>query len=596
MNLNVLLAVPVVLPLLGAGILLAFPAKRFRHLQAFSAIGVLVIVLAAAIALLIGSLSGPVVLDMGGWAAPVGISLVADRLSTLMLVTSVTVTLVVLIYSMFQGAADGDKGAPSAIYFPAFLILSAGVSNAFLSGDLFNIYVGFEILLASSFVLITLGSTAERMRTGSVYVIVSVLSSMLFLVSIGLIYASTGTVNLAQLAYRLPEIDPGMRLVLQVMLLIGFSIKAAIFPLSAWLPDSYPTASAPVTAVFAGLLTKVGIYAIIRTQTLLFPGGRLDDILAGFAIAAMLVGILGAVAQQDVKRLLSFTLVSHMGYMVWGIAVNSDGSLSSTIFYAVHHITVQTALFLVVGLMERRGGTTSLAKLGSLGAAVPLISALYLIPALNLAGVPPLSGFLGKFGLMQASAARGTPMDWALIAAGIITSILTLYAVIRVWNMAFWQKAPEPLPERDCPRGMVGTAAVLVGLSLMLTVIANPLRDFTDKAGQELRARSPYVAAVLPSEGERGGGVSQEIKKNEEPDISSTKSPRPTPFGPSESPSPVPTTTPTPSDPDSPTSSVTEGVEATDPNVPYTDSEISDADSTLTETDAVSTDSEVTSP
>lgn len=531
MRLNVLLAVPVVLPLLGAGILLAFPAKKYRRLQSVVAIGVLVLVLAAAVALLIGSLDGPVVLDIGGWAAPVGIALVADRLSTLMLVTSVTVTLVVLVYSLFQGVADGDKGAPSAIYFPAFLIMSAGVSNAFLSGDLFNIYVGFEILLAASFVLITMGGTSERMRTGSVYVIVSLLSSVLFLISIGLIYASTGTVNLAQLAFRLPEVDPGMRLVLQVMLLIAFGVKAAIFPLSAWLPDSYPTASAPVTAVFAGLLTKVGIYAIIRTQTLLFPGGRLDDLLGGFAIAAMLVGILGAVAQQDVKRLLSFTLVSHMGYMVWGIAINSDAALSSTIFYAVHHITVQTALFLVVGLMERRGGTTSLAKLGSLGAAVPVIAVLYLIPALNLAGIPPLSGFLGKFGLMQASATRGTPLDWALIAAGIITSILTLYAVIRVWNMAFWQKAPNPLPKSDCPRGMVASAGTLVALSLMLTVIANPLRTFTDVAAQELRSRAPYVAAVLPEADERGSGVSPEIKKSENPDISPTKSPAPRPSG-----------------------------------------------------------------
>ncbi|MFT0847719.1 Na+/H+ antiporter subunit D [Actinomycetaceae bacterium L2_0104] len=546
MSLNVLLAVPVVLPLLGAGILLAFPAKRFRRLQSFAAIGVLVIVLAAAVALLIGSLDGPVVLDIGGWAAPVGIALVADRLSTLMLVTSVTVTLVVLLYSMFQGAADGDKGAPSAIYFPAFLILSAGVSNAFLSGDLFNIYVGFEILLAASFVLITMGGTSERMRTGSVYVIVSLVSSMLFLISIGLIYASTGTVNLAQLAYRLPEVDPGMRLVLQVMLLIAFAIKAAIFPLSAWLPDSYPTASAPVTAVFAGLLTKVGIYAIIRTQTLLFPGGRLDDLLAGFAIAAMLVGILGAVAQQDVKRLLSFTLVSHMGYMVWGIAINSDAALSSTIFYAVHHITVQTALFLVVGLIERKGGTTSLVKLGSLGAAVPGIAILYLIPALNLAGVPPMSGFLGKLGLMQASATRGEPIDWALIAAGIITSILTLYAVIRVWNMAFWQKAPEPLPERNCPSGMVGAAATLVALSLMLTVIANPLRGFTDRAGQELRARAPYIVAVLPEAGERGSGVSPEVKESEDPDISPTNSPSPSPSDVSPTPTPSPSGSTTP--------------------------------------------------
>ena len=343
------------------------------------------------------------------------------------------------------------------------------------------------------------------------YVVVSLVSSMVFLIAIGLTYAAAGTVNLAQLALRLPELDPGIQLILQVMLLIGFAIKAAIFPLSAWLPDSYPTASAPVTAVFAGLLTKVGIYAIIRTQTLLFPDGRLNDVIAGFAIAAMLVGILGAVAQKDIKRLLSFTLISHMGYMVWGVAIGSTGGFSSTIFYAVHHITVQTTLFLVVGLIERRGGTTSMNKLGSLAAGAPLIAALYLIPALNLAGVPPMSGFLGKLGLMEASAQRGTGLDWLLIAAGIITSILTLYAVTRVWNMVFWQEAPEPIPEKECPKGMMGVAATLVAITLGLSVIANPLRHFTDDAAYELKSRAPYIATVLPEAGERGKGVSPEI-------------------------------------------------------------------------------------
>ncbi|MCI1675837.1 MAG: Na+/H+ antiporter subunit D [Ancrocorticia sp.] len=502
MSLNVLLAMPILLPLGGAGVLLAF---KNRRLQAVVTIVLFSLVLASAVLLLIASLNQPLVLAVGNWAAPIGIVLVADRLSSLMLVTSVTVTFLVLIYSIFQGVADGDRAAPTAIYYPAFLILSAGVSDAFLSGDLFNIYVGFEILLAASFVLITMGGTMERMRTGTVYVIVSLVSSAIFLTAIGLIYAACGTVNLAQLAVRLTEVDPGLRLMLQMMLLIGFGIKAAIFPLSAWLPDSYPTASAPVTAVFAGLLTKVGIYAIIRTQVLLFPGGRLDSVLAVVAIATMLIGILGAVAQQDIKRLLSFTLVSHMGYMVWGISLTSQNGLSSTIFYAVHHITVQTALFLVVGLIERRGGTTSLIKLGSLGKAAPMIAALYLIPALNLAGVPPLSGFLGKIGLMQASASRGTAMDWALIAAGIVTSLLTLYAVIRVWVMAFWQVAPEKLEERACPNGMMGAAGALVALSLMLTVIANPLRTFTDDAARQLRERSTYVTAVLQESGYRVG-------------------------------------------------------------------------------------------
>ncbi|MDO4888939.1 MAG: Na+/H+ antiporter subunit D [Actinomycetaceae bacterium] len=498
MNLNVLAAFPIILPLVGAALVLVFSRRRMA--QAVISVAILLAVLASALALLVGSLDGPVVLDVGGWQPDISITLVADRLSTVMLVTSVTVTLMVLGYSISQGVADGDRSAPTAVYYPAFLILSAGVSNAFLSGDLFNVYVGFEILLAASFVLITMGGSGERMRTGSVYVVVSLVSSAIFLIAIGYVYASTGTVNLGQLAQRLPEIDPGVRMILQALLLIAFGIKAAIFPLSAWLPDSYPTASAPVTAVFAGLLTKVGVYGIIRTQELLFQDSQLDDVLAWFAVATMLVGILGAVAQNDVKRLLSFTLVSHIGYMVWGIATASEDGLSSAVFYAVHHITVQTALFLVVGLIERRGGTTSLKKLGSLAKLAPAIAVLYLIPALNLAGIPPMSGFLGKLGLLQASASRGTGLDWALVAVGLVTSLLTLYAVIRVWNMAFWQEAPEPPPATTCPRGMMLCAGALVGMSLLLTCIAGPLRTFTDGTAAELRERGPYIGSVLPKE------------------------------------------------------------------------------------------------
>ncbi|HEX7806538.1 MAG TPA: proton-conducting transporter membrane subunit, partial [Cellulomonas sp.] len=313
-----LVPLPVVVPLLAAGLTLAL-YRRPRAQRTISVVA-LSIVLAVSATLLVLTDAGPLVLDVGGWAAPVGIDLVADRLSALMLTVSSAVTLCVLLYSLAQGEADGDEAAPVSIYHPTYLVLVAGVANAFLSGDLFNLYVGFEILLAASYVLLTLGGTGERIRAGSIYVVVALLSSVLFLVAIALVYASTGTVNLAQLAVRLPQIDPDVRLLLQVMLLLAFGIKAAIFPLSAWLPDSYPTAPAPVTAVFAGLLTKVGVYAIIRTQTLLFPDGRLDDVLMWAALATMVVGILGAVAQDDIKRLLSFTLVSHIGFMIFGIA------------------------------------------------------------------------------------------------------------------------------------------------------------------------------------------------------------------------------------------------------------------------------------
>lgn len=507
MNWNFLVTIPIALPLLGAGLSLAF--ARLRQLQAILSVGVLTTVLSVAIALVVMSMSGPVVLDIGSWAAPVGITLVADRLSAIMLLTSVTVTLVVMLYSLAQGAADGDDAAPIAVFHPAFLILSAGVSNAFLSGDLFNIYVGFEMLLMASFVLITLGGTRDRIRSGTVYVVVSLVSSFIFLIAIALIYAATGTVNLAQLALRLPEVDPGVRLAIQVLLLGAFGIKAAVFPLSAWLPDSYPTAPAPVTAVFAGLLTKVGVYAIIRTQVLLFPSNRLDLVVGIFAIATMIVGILGAVAQQDIKRLLSFTLVSHIGYMIWGISLSQVNGLGSTIYYAVHHITVQTALFLVVGLIERHGRTTNLTLLGSMVKTAPVIAALYLVPALNLAGIPPFSGFFGKVGLMQSSIDRGYSVDYVLIAAGIVTSLLTLYAVIRAWNMAFWQPAPEPLAQTPAPLGMKLAAGSLVVVTIAISLGAGPINQYTRKAAQELEARSPYVVAVLPHEG-RGNGTSPE--------------------------------------------------------------------------------------
>jgi multicomponent Na+:H+ antiporter subunit D len=234
--------------------------------------------------------------------------------------------------------------------------------------------------------------------------------------------------------------------VLQLLLLTTFAIKAAVFPLSFWLPDSYPTAPAPVTAVFAGLLTKVGVYAIMRVQTLLFPDSPLSELLLWAALATLMVGILGAVAQSDIKRMLSFTLVSHIGYMLFGIGVATVAGFSGAIYYVAHHITIQTGLFLVLGLVERRAGSTSLIRLGGLARLAPLLGVLFFVPAMNLAGIPPMSGFLGKVGLMEAGLQIGTPLAYALVAGGIMTSLLTLYAVAKVWNLAFW-RTPEQAHE-----------------------------------------------------------------------------------------------------------------------------------------------------
>ncbi len=539
-----LVPLPVVLALVGAGITIA--VGRHTRTQRTVSVVTLALVLTVSLALLISvdTVGHPLVVQVGGWPAPDGITLVVDRLSALMLVVSATVTLGVLLYSIGQGRAsadsdEGDGGAPLPIFHPTMLVLSAGVSNAFIAGDLFNLYVGFEVLLAASFVLLTLGGTAERVRAGVSYVVVSLIASLIFLSAVAMIYAATGTVNLAQLATRLDDLPDSTTLVLQLMLLLGFCVKAAVFPLSGWLPDSYPTAPAPVTAVFAGLLTKVGVYSIIRTQTLLFPGDRLTDLLLWAALATMLVGILGAVAQDDIKRMLSFTLISHIGYMLFGIALSSAAGLSAAIFYVAHHITIQTTLFLVAGLIERRGGSTSLSQLGGLVKVAPVLSILFFIPAMNLAGIPPFSGFLGKVGLMQAGAEDGGWLPYTLIAGSVLTSLLTLYAISRVWGRAFWrdpaaqlradpsqghviEAAARPVsrgggpignPEAatdgsreghvevdtaHLPLGMMVPAAALVTVGMAITIIAGPLFGVTDRAAGELRERTPYVEAVFP--------------------------------------------------------------------------------------------------
>ena len=339
---------------------------------------------------------GTIAVQVGGWGqstpgasgatgeglgmGPLGITLVVDRLSALMLLVSSIVLLAVVFYAIGQGIRDGDERQPVSIFLPTYLVLSAGVCTAFLAGDLFNLFVGFEVLLSASFVLLTIGASADRVRAGIAYVMVSMVSSLIFLIGLAMIYAATGTLNMAELSVRLGDVPSGTRGAMFAVLMVAFGIKAAVFPLSTWLPDSYPTAPAPVTAVFAGLLTKVGVYAIIRAHSLLFPGGALDGVLLVAALVTMLVGIFGAIAQSDIKRLLSFTLVSHIGYMVFGIALGSQLGMSGAIYYVAHHIVVQTTLFLVVGLIERQAGASTLQRLGGLAAASPLLALVFIIP------------------------------------------------------------------------------------------------------------------------------------------------------------------------------------------------------------------------
>ena len=505
MSVSALVPLLVTLPLLGAAITLI--AGRHRRAQVAVSVMTLTVVLAIAAVLLIAVDAGnaPIAVSVGNWPIPFGIVLYVDRLAALLVGVSSIVLLAVLLFSVGQGAADGDEDTPVSIFHPSYLILAAGIFAAFIAGDLFNLYVGFEILLVASYVLITLGGTESRIRAGVVYIVVSLVSSILFLAAIAMIYGALGTVNMIQISERMTQLPQQTQTVLHVLLLLAFSIKAAVFPLSFWLPDSYPTAPAPVTAVFAGLLTKVGVYAMIRTETLIFRENDLNFALMVVALATMIVGVLGALAQAELKRILSFTLVSHVGYMVFGLAIATPAAIGATIYYMVHHIVVQTTLFLAVGLIERKAGSTSILRVKGLMRAAPVIAVLYFIPAINLGGLPPFSGFIGKYALFDAAAEVGTPIMMVLIVGGIVTSLLTLYALMRAWNLAFWREdedsaetearisylgaAPAAAVEterRVIPRIMTAATAGMVAVTIGLTVFAGPLYEVCTRIGASL--------------------------------------------------------------------------------------------------------------
>ncbi|GCE44447.1 Na+/H+ antiporter subunit D [Rhodococcus sp. USK10] len=526
---------PVLVPMLAAAATLVL-GRRPRAQRIITLVALIGVLVVSGLLLFLADRDGTTAVQVGGWDSPIGITLVVDRLSAMMLVVSSIVLLAVMAYAVGQGIRDGSEDQPVSIFLPTYLALTAGISNAFLAGDLFNLYVGFEVLLAASFVLLTLGASADRVRAGVSYVMVSMVSSLIFLAGIAFAYAATGTLNLADMATRLDGIPSGTRTAIFGVLLVAFGIKAAVFPLSTWLPDSYPTAPAPVTAVFAGLLTKVGVYAIIRAHTLLFPEGELDNVLMVCGLLTMLVGIFGAIAQSDIKRLLSFTLVSHIGYMVFGVALSTQSGLSGAIYYVAHHILVQTTLFLVVGLIERQAGSSSLRRLGGLAAASPVLAIVFLIPALNLGGIPPFSGFIGKVALLQAGSADASALAWILVAGGTVTSLLTLYVVARVWTKAFW-RARADAPEGDLadvspsalldeseadiafddradvgriPAMMLIPTVALVAVGLAMTVFAGQIIQISDRAASDLQNRSIYIDAVL---GGHPGGEAQEAPR-----------------------------------------------------------------------------------
>lgn len=459
---NDLIALPVVVPLVGAAV--SILVGRSRRAQRIVGVGVLVFLIGISIAILVEvDRNGPLATRAGGWPAPLGITLVADRFAALMLVVASIMLLMVLLYAIGQPGAERNHVGFQTVY----LVLAAGVSASFLTGDLFNLFVAIEMMLTASYVLITLGGRLDQVRAGMTYVVISLLASTLFLAGLAFVYASTGTVSLGLLAERIPELPDGTRIALAALFLVVFGIKAALFPLHFWLPDAYPTAPSPVTAIFAGLLTKVGVYAIIRTQTLLFPGDLPTGLLLTIAVSTMVVGVLGAIAQADVKRILSFHIISQIGYMIVGLAVMTAAGIAAAIFYIVHHIVVKTTLFLTGGLIEHHGGSSRLDRVGGMVRTAPGIAILFGLPALALAGIPPLSGFVAKFSVL---AALTESREWWALAAGLTVGLLTLFSMVKIWLGTFWAPPTEDLDGVLFPDGIEPATVSRPGAPLLMMI------------------------------------------------------------------------------------------------------------------------------
>ncbi len=494
-----LVVAPVALALGGAGLCAIFWWRPLAQ----TIVGLLITLAMVAITgALFGQVlnNGPQVMAMGGWPAPFGIVFAADLLGAGLAFLTAILGFATLIYSLGDQGSDFRKVG----YTPLLLAMLGGVCGAFLTGDIFNLYVWFEVLLIGSFGLLVLGGRKEQLDGGLKYATLNLLATTFFLIATGLLYGLVGTLNMADLADKVATADNRALVdAIAALYLLAFGMKAAAFPLFFWLPASYHTPQPGVSAIFGGLLTKVGVYALFRTFTLIFPleGGIFTDLFMWIAGATILFGGMGALAQTDLRRMIAFIVVGGIGYMLAGLALFTPLALSAGLFYMLHSMLISTGLFMAVGIAGRIGGGYDFATLAGIYRAAPIFAGLFLVGAFVAAGIPPFSGFWPKVLLVQASLAADAP--WLAVAV-LVGGFLTLVAVSKAFALAFWRDADEPLP-KDTLSGsarvalLVPTAFVIVGAAL-LGMFAEPIAQLTTQVAGSLLDPGTYIEAVM------GGG------------------------------------------------------------------------------------------
>jgi len=445
--------------------------------------------------------TGILTMQAGGWSAPFGITFVSDTFSSvLVLLTGITA----LCVSLFSTVAVSTQRIKYG-YFSIFHFLIMGLNGAFLTGDIFNLYVWFEIVIISSFVLMTLGGRKPQMEGAIKYVAMNMLASTIFLTAIGILYGMTGSLNMADLAGKVAQIENrGLVNVTALLFFVGFGIKSAVFPLYFWLPSSYHTPPSSIAALFGGLLTKVGIYAMFRIFTLIFvPDDFMMNLFVIVAIMTLVTGALGAISKNSMRRMFSYLIVCHIGYFIVGLGLFTEIAIAGAIFYLIHDIIIKTNLFLMSGIIYKARGSTDLRRLGGFYKDYPKLSILFAIILFSLVGIPPLSGFWPKINLFQAAL---TAKSITLILALIFASFVTLFLIAKIWIEVFW----KDLPKGDSEKGdelkslpkekkfvLILPVVILAIVSLTIGFGAEYVMQIAQKIASEMIDTRPYINAVL---------------------------------------------------------------------------------------------------
>jgi multicomponent Na+:H+ antiporter subunit D len=488
------------IPLLAGILSLFFWGKK--RLQQFTFLGSTFLMIIAAGFLLEQVITGGIiVLQSAAWEAPFGISLVADLFSAIMVLLTAIIGFSVAIYAF----NEIDPHRIRFGFYPLMNFLVFSVCGAFLTGDVFNLYVWFEMMLISSFVLMVLGNEKAQVEGTIKYVTINMVASTFFLAGIGILYGLTGTLNMADLAVRLPSVpQSGLLDMAAIFFFMAFGVKAAVFPLFNWLPSSYHTPPITVSSLFAGLLTKVGVYAFIRFFTMIFSheSAFLDNLLLYTAAATMFFGVLGAAAQFDFRKILSFHIISQIGYMIMGLAIGTKLAITGAIFYIIHHIIVKSNLFLIAGIVDKLKGSFNLKEIGGVYGKYPFLAILFIISAFSLAGFPPLSGFWAKFVVIKAGLEAS---DYFIVVVALVVSMLTIYSMTKIWNEAFWKKMPknndkdsqaESVPLSSL-KPMLIPVVLLAGLTLAIGLFGEAVFNLSLMTAEQLLNPEVYIEAVL---------------------------------------------------------------------------------------------------